>query len=150
MLTASKLDPKSLRGWKVVIGGAALPRALARQALDLGIDILTGYGMSETCPVLTLSHLDDEMLKLDLDRQAELRCMTGRPIDLVELRVVDEQMRDVPHDGNTPGEIVVRAPWRKATSTTPRIRNAFGRAAGCIRGTSPSCDPMASCASRTA
>ena len=41
--------------WKVVIGGAALPQGLARAALDRGIDVFAGYGMSETCPLLTIS-----------------------------------------------------------------------------------------------
>ena len=43
-----------LSGWKVIIGGSALPTGLAEAALNRGIDIFAGYGMSETCPVLTL------------------------------------------------------------------------------------------------
>ena len=105
---AKKID---LSGWKVIIGGAAFPQALARQALEIGVDALTGYGMSETCPVLTLSHLQPHMESWDIGRQVELRCKTGRPIPLVELRIVDEAMNDVPHDGVSPGEVVVRAPW---------------------------------------
>ncbi|HKM70559.1 MAG TPA: fatty acid--CoA ligase [Stellaceae bacterium] len=106
--SAKKID---LSGWKVIIGGAAFPQALARQALEMGVDAITGYGMSETCPVLTLSHLQPHMESWDIDRQVELRCKTGRPIPLVELRIVDEAMNDVPHDGVSQGEVVVRAPW---------------------------------------
>jgi fatty-acyl-CoA synthase len=105
---AKKID---LSGWKVIIGGAAFPQALARQALEMGVDAFTGYGMSETCPVLTLSHLQPHMESWGIDRQVELRCKTGRPIPLVELRIVDEAMNDVPHDGVSQGEVVVRAPW---------------------------------------
>jgi fatty-acyl-CoA synthase len=100
-----------LGGWKVVIGGSALPKGLANAALERGIDIFGGYGMSETCPVLTLAQLTPEMLELDADGQLEIRTKAGRPIPLVDLRVVDEQMRDVPHDGETAGEVVVRSPW---------------------------------------
>jgi fatty-acyl-CoA synthase len=107
--------PKSkegvLKGWKVIVGGAALPRALAKEAMQQGIDITTGYGMSETCPVLTLAHLRAEDEAWDVDRQVEVRIKAGRPIPLVDLRVVDPEMRDVPRDGTTPGEIVARAPW---------------------------------------
>ena len=39
-----------LRGWKIVIGGSALPIGLAKQALERGIDVFSGYGLSETCP----------------------------------------------------------------------------------------------------
>jgi fatty-acyl-CoA synthase len=95
----------------VVIGGAALPQALARQAWELGVDIFTGYGMSETCPILTLAHLKPHMEAWHIDRQAEIRCKTGRPVPLVEIRIVDEEMNDLPHDGVSQGEVVVRAPW---------------------------------------
>ncbi len=52
---AEKVD---LSKWKVIIGGSAMPPALAKRARDLGIDVFGGYGMSETCPVLTLSQID--------------------------------------------------------------------------------------------
>lgn len=96
--------------WKVIIGGSALPKGLARTALDRGIDIYTGYGMSETCPVLTLSQVRTEDLG-DAERELDIRTRTGLPVPLVDLRVVDEEMRDVPHDGSSQGEIVVRTPW---------------------------------------
>jgi len=100
-----------LSGWKVIIGGSALPNGLARAALERGIDVFTGYGMSETCPVLTLAQLTPEMLEREVEEQLEIRTKTGRPVPLVDLRVVDEEMRDVPHDGEATGEVVVRSPW---------------------------------------
>jgi acyl-CoA synthetase (AMP-forming)/AMP-acid ligase II len=111
ILAHPKSKEGALKGWKVIVGGAALPRALAKEAMQHGIDITTGYGMSETCPVLTLAHLRSEDEAWDLDRQVEVRIKAGRPIPLVDLRVVDPEMRDVPRDGTTPGEIVARAPW---------------------------------------
>jgi len=85
---------------------------MARTALEQGIDIFTGYGMSETCPILTLAQLTPKMRERDLDEQVEIRTRTGRPVPLVDLRVVEgEEMRDVPHDGESTGEVVVRAPW---------------------------------------
>ena len=105
---ASEVD---LSRWKVVIGGSALPEALAQRALDLGIDIFGGYGMSETCPVLTLAQLrptDDERSAEELLAR---RCKAGRPVPLVGLRVVDTDGCDQPRDGDSSGEVVVRAPW---------------------------------------
>lgn len=98
-----------LSNWKVLIGGAALPKAMCRAARARGIDIYSGYGMSETCPVLTIANVTEEDLNNDEDE--EIRCKTGRPIPLVDLRIVDEQMQEVPADGQSVGEIVVRAPW---------------------------------------
>ncbi len=103
---------KALSSWKVVVGGAALPRELALAARRLGIIVMAGYGLSETAPVLTIAFPTDELLKLPegemLDR---VLLKAGTPIPLVEVRVVDEKMRDVPRDEKTMGELVVRAPW---------------------------------------
>jgi fatty-acyl-CoA synthase len=97
--------------WKVVIGGSALQHGLAESALARGIDVFAGYGMSETCPVLSLAQLPPGAEALDADEQVRLRCKTGLAVPLVDLRVVDEEMDDLAHDGKATGEIVVRAPW---------------------------------------
>ncbi len=99
-----------LSGWKVVIGGSALPKALAQAALDKGVDIYAGYGLSETCPILSLGQLtpgDDASLEHALSS----RVKAGRAIPLVEMRVVDENGDEMPHDGKSTGEVVVKAPW---------------------------------------
>jgi len=104
-------DAVDLSGWKVLIGGSAMSPALASASLKRGIDVLTGYGMSETCPVLTIAHLDSDDLASSPEQQVPLRCKTGLPLPLVDLRIVDAEMADAPHDGDATGEVVVRAPW---------------------------------------
>jgi fatty-acyl-CoA synthase len=111
MLGSPALAGVDLRAWKVIIGGSALPVPLARKAVEQGIDIIGGYGMSETCPILTLSHLLPKMLDWNLDESVPFRSKAGRAVPLVQLRIVDAQMNDVPHDGASQGEVVVRAPW---------------------------------------
>ena len=98
-----------LSNLKVLIGGAALPKAMCQAAREKGIDMYTGYGMSETCPILTIAHIAEDNLSAAED--VEIRCKTGRPLPLVDLRIVDEEMADIPADGESVGEIVVRAPW---------------------------------------
>ncbi|MFK5927443.1 MAG: fatty acid--CoA ligase [Desulfuromusa sp.] len=98
-----------LSNWKVLIGGAALPKAMCKAAMQKGVDIYTGYGLSETCPVLTLAHVTES--DLSDEEELDIRCKTGRPMPLVELKIVDEQMETIPADGESVGEIVVRAPW---------------------------------------
>ncbi|MBL7968037.1 MAG: fatty acid--CoA ligase [Prolixibacteraceae bacterium] len=100
-----------LSHWTVVIGGAALPKSIAIEALKRGIDVFAGYGMSETCPVLSLSQLTAKDLELSIEEQAELRCRTGRPIGLAQMRVVGPDGKDVPCDDKTAGEIIVRSPY---------------------------------------
>ena len=100
-----------LSHWKVVIGGSALPAGLAKAAMELGIDVITGYGMSETCPILSITYLNEKEKDMDIDQQVEIRTKTGVPIPLVDMKVVDEQMKELPKDGDSVGEVVVRSPW---------------------------------------
>ncbi len=111
LLTDPKCTGYDLSGWKVVIGGAALPRAVCMAALDRGIDVFVGYGMSETCPILSLSHLSDAELTLDRETQAALRTRTGKALPMVQLRLVDDDGHGVPRDDKSPGALQVRAPW---------------------------------------
>ena len=100
-----------LSKWTVVIGGAALPKSVALEALKRGIDVFAGYGMSETCPVVSLSMLSESELRLSPGEQVDLRVRTGRPVGLAQVRVVDADGNDVPWDDKTPGEIIMRTPY---------------------------------------
>ena len=109
LLAAPEAQDTDLSGVKMVIGGSALPRGLAKAAMARGIDIYAGYGLSETCPVLSYA-----VLKPGEEDDVAARVKTGRPLPLVDLRIVDEDMQAQPHDGETTGEVVVRAPWLTA------------------------------------
>lgn len=104
LLSAPESAGTDLSRWKVIIGGSTLTPGLARAALARGIDVLSGYGMSETCPILTLS--DPTVAET-----VEARVAAGKAAVLVEMEIVDEAMKPLPHDGVAAGEVVVRAPW---------------------------------------
>lgn len=110
MLTHPETNKTDLRGWKLIVGGSALPRSVAEAALKRGIDVYVGYGMSETGPVMTVSQVKTELLG-DPERELDIRTKAGLPLPLVDLRIVDPEMNDVPRDGKASGEIVVRSPW---------------------------------------
>jgi fatty-acyl-CoA synthase len=111
LLNSPAVKDVDLSKWQVIIGGSALPKGLCKTALDLGINIYAGYGMSETCPLLTVTKLKTEMLAWEADKQAEIRCRTGLPAVLVNLEILDPDGKVVPHDGKSTGEVVVRTPW---------------------------------------
>ena len=111
MILAALKENERLDGWKVVIGGSKLPKGLALKAIEKGIKITSGYGMSETCPVLTIAKLKPELLSLSEEEKVDYYVKTGFPIPFVYLRVVKEDWRDVEPDERDMGEIVVRAPW---------------------------------------
>jgi fatty-acyl-CoA synthase len=105
--TSSQYD---LSHWKVIIGGSALPQAVVIAALKRGIDIHCGYGMSETCPVISIQQLTEKEHTLDFEKRAPLIVRAGRPIGLVDLKIVGPHGL-VPADDKSTGEVVARAPW---------------------------------------
>jgi fatty-acyl-CoA synthase len=103
-----KLD---LSRWKVVIGGARLSKGLAKAALDLGIQVMTGYGMSETCPVISLATPKPFMKDYDTDKLSDVAIKTGMPVPLMDVKIAAPDGTFLPADGTATGEIVVRSPW---------------------------------------
>jgi fatty-acyl-CoA synthase len=98
-------------GWKMLLGGSALTHGIASEASAKGMVVHAGYGMSETCPIVCLSYLRDDVLKQPMQEQLATRIKTGTPVPMVNLKIVDASGNDVAHDGESLGEIVVRAPW---------------------------------------
>lgn len=118
LLQAAPNGENTLSGWKPIIGGSALSPALCDAAMARGIDVFTGYGMSETGPIVALAQLSPGFASSNRadtaannQKEIQMRCSTGRPVAMVDFRVVDENMNDVPRDGESPGEIVLRAPF---------------------------------------
>jgi len=111
LLNSAAIDTVALEGWKVVIGGAALPRGLCEAALDRGINLFSAYGMSETGPLLTIANAKPHMLSWDKDRQVEVRCRSGMPVPLVDLEIIDQEGKPLPSGNRHAGEIVARSPW---------------------------------------
>jgi len=101
----------SFDGWKMLLGGSALTLAIASQASAKGIQVHSGYGMSETCPMLCSTYLRGQELEQCTQAQLATRIKTGMPISMVDLKIIDASGNSVPHDGESLGEIVVRAPW---------------------------------------
>jgi fatty-acyl-CoA synthase len=111
LLQAADASKQDLSGWTMIIGGSALSPALCKAARAKGIDVFAGYGMSETGPVVALAQMPAGVTPADENDDVRRRCLTGRPVPFVDFRVVDTEMRDVPRDGKSQGEIVLRAPF---------------------------------------
>lgn len=114
MLVSSPAAQKyreNLSRWKVIIGGSALTKGLAKAATDLGIMVISGYGMSETAPVMAVGYLNEQEKTLAMGEQLELRTRAGRISPFIDMRLMDDDGNFVPHDGHSLGEIVARGPW---------------------------------------
>ena len=111
LLNCPAVKEVDLSNWKVVIGGARLPKGLARAAQELGVEIHAGYGMSETGPVMSMATPHEDMLDWEEDELLDVIIKTGKPIPLAEIEVFDAQGSALPHDGESSGEVVMRSPW---------------------------------------
>lgn len=117
VLSAPEAQDADFGGWKVLIGGSALSRALCKQALARNIDVYSGYGMSESCPLLTLAQIKTDAVDDIADahareeREIDIRLTAGMPILMAQVQVVDPELRPVPVDGVSVGEVVTRAPY---------------------------------------
>ncbi|WP_156343797.1 fatty acid--CoA ligase, partial [Pseudomonas sp. NBRC 111143] len=111
LLNCPSAKGQDFGGWKVIIGGSALNRALYEAALARGIQLTAAYGMSETCPLISCAHLNEELLAGGEDERVSYRIKAGVPVPLVEAAIVDDQGNFLPADGEAQGELVLRAPW---------------------------------------
>jgi fatty-acyl-CoA synthase len=111
ILNSEEAAKTDLSGWKLLTGGAAPTEGMVRQMAERGIQFFTGYGLSESCPLLSVSFLTPQQHELPLEQQLSLRMSTGVPVGLVDLHLVDATGQRVPEDGSSVGEILVRAPW---------------------------------------
>jgi fatty-acyl-CoA synthase len=125
----TKHDLSSLQ--RVVIGGAASSPTLIREVEEkLGCECYSGYGLTETSPSLSISRMKAGLV-WDGQQRYIGQAMTGYAFPGTELRVVDPNDNDVPHDGQTIGEIVARSDgvmegyWRQPGASAEVLRGGW-------------------------
>lgn len=111
LLNAKGGQGVDFNGWKIIIGGSALNHALYEAAKARGIQLTAAYGMSETCPLISCAHLNEELLAGSEDERITYRIKAGVPTPLVDAAIVDCDGNFLPADGESQGELVLRAPW---------------------------------------
>jgi fatty-acyl-CoA synthase len=124
-----KYDLSSLL--RVVIGGAASSPTLVREVEEkLGATCFSGYGLTETSPMLSLSAMKHGLEWTGEQRYAG-QARTGYAAPGIELRVVDANDKDVPADGKTIGEIIARSDgvmqgyWQQPEATAMALRGGW-------------------------
>jgi fatty-acyl-CoA synthase len=111
VMNAKSAQNVDFGGWKFIIGGSALTRSLYEAAAARGIQLTAAYGMSETCPMVSAGHINDELLAGSEDDCITQRIRAGVPGPLVEAAIIDADGNLLPADGESQGELVLRAPW---------------------------------------
>jgi fatty-acyl-CoA synthase len=97
---------------RVVIGGSAVPEAIVRGFRDeYGVDVTHAWGMTEMSPLGTLSTPTPKVAALSAEEQLRYKLKQGRAPVGVEMKLVDDEGRRLPHDGTTFGRLLVKGPF---------------------------------------
>jgi acyl-CoA synthetase (AMP-forming)/AMP-acid ligase II len=117
---------------RTVIGGSACPPAMIQTFMDdYGVEVLHAWGMTELSPLGTLCTLKNKHLKLSEPEQMKIRLKQGRAIFGVDMKIVDDAGKDLPHDGKAFGDLLVKGPWVvaeyfKGEGGSPLVKDANG------------------------
>ena len=97
---------------RTVIGGSACPPAMLRTfGDDFGVHVLHAWGMTEMSPLGTVCSLKPRHLQLDEQARYEVMAKQGRAVFGVDMKIVDEEGRELPFGSEKSGELYVRGPW---------------------------------------
>ncbi|CDG84131.1 AMP-binding enzyme family protein [Janthinobacterium agaricidamnosum NBRC 102515 = DSM 9628] len=97
---------------RTIVGGAACPPALMKLMHEqYGLEVVHGWGMTEMSPLGTSSALQNRHMALSADEQLAVQSKQGHAVYGVDMKIVDESGAELPWDGKSRGELLVRGPW---------------------------------------
>ena len=97
---------------RTVIGGSACPPAMINAFNDTyGVEVLHAWGMTEMSPLGTVCTLKNAQTVLPPEEQLKVRLKQGRAVYGVDMKIVDDEGRELPWDGKSYGDLLVRGPW---------------------------------------
>lgn len=103
----SLVDLSSFR--TIIAGGSAVSQHLIeRMKVQFGVDVVQGWGMTETSPICVLSHPPKNAVRGD---EAKWRAKSGRPVAGMEVRIVDSEGARKAEDGQAVGRLQLKGPW---------------------------------------
>lgn len=126
---SGQYDPSSLR--EVVCGGSAAPKSMIKNYQEkLGVPILHAYGMTETTPVVLVSRPKSTMRAWTDEDKYNVAAKQGLLVPGLEMKVVADGGKEVPWDGKTMGELLLRGPWIAKEYYNDPVRSAAAFADG--------------------
>jgi fatty-acyl-CoA synthase len=106
---------------RTVIGGSACPPSMIAKFREYAVTVLHAWGMTEMSPLGTICNLKQSQLAESPQRQLEIMAKQGRAVFGVDMKIVDAEGRELPWDGCSSGDLLVRGPW----IATSRVRAAI-------------------------
>lgn len=117
---------------RVVIAGSAPPPAfVARVEKELGWEFIQVYGMTESTPLMTISRIRSHLTDLPIKEQYKMKAKAGYQMIGCEVKVVNDYGEEVPHDGKSIGEVVLRSNtvmkgyWKNEEATMETLRDGY-------------------------
>ena len=106
-------EAPDLTGVRLICGGSEPPLALMRGFAELtGGEVVHAYGASETTPIVTANmDLKPGLENLSFEEQWDLKRSQGMYAVGLELKIVDPEGTELPWDGKSVGELLIRGPW---------------------------------------
>ncbi len=96
---------------KGLCGGSALSEALIRGYAEYDVELQQGWGMTEMSPIGTVNVLPPKIKALSFEERLPYQLKAGRALPFVDMRIVSEDGKPLPHDGEADGNLQVRGPW---------------------------------------
>jgi len=97
---------------RVIIGGSAAPRSMIKRFWDdFGAYVIHAWGMTEMSPLGTTGNLLPKHKDLPIEERLDVQVKQGRVVYGVEMRIIDDEGKEMPHDGKAFGLVQVRGPW---------------------------------------
>jgi len=95
---------------RVTIGGSAVPESLVRGFAEYGVDVVQGWGMTETSPLATISSPNAAVAAMDEAAQVSHKIKQGRLACGLEFKLTDDAGNRLPYDGKTAGKLMIKGP----------------------------------------
>jgi len=110
LLQAHAATPLDLSSFRTIVSGGSAVSAnlIERVKAAWGVDIVQGWGMTETSPMCVLSFPPREV---GPEGEVRWRAKAGRPVPGMHVRIVDDEDRPLPEDGTVMGHLQLRGPW---------------------------------------
>ncbi len=97
---------------KSAIGGSACPPAMIKKFLDqYNVRVIHAWGMTEMSPIGTAGAFKTKHLTMSTDEKLSVMSTQGRAVYGVDLKIVSEEGKELPWDGEASGDVLVRGPW---------------------------------------
>ncbi|WP_458012512.1 AMP-binding enzyme, partial [Candidatus Solincola sp.] len=115
------------KGCRMVSGASEPPLAMMKEYWELGkADVIHAYGATETTPLVSINFLKAALEGLSEEEKWDLKRRQGIPVVGIDVKLVDEEGKELPFDGKSVGELLIRGPWVTCSYyNDPRSAEAF-------------------------